>query len=135
MRLSEVVRIDERFRIVIPKTIRESLGLIQGMYLLVNSDVDTREIRIIPFADPKAKTLNIIITMKDFPGSLALIANTLASLKIDLLLGESRILQRKKKAQWFIIADILNCEKNLQDIKETLIKKGKAEDVEFGKSF
>ncbi|MHA1271708.1 MAG: ACT domain-containing protein [Candidatus Helarchaeota archaeon] len=134
MKFSDIVRIDERFRIVIPKSIRESLGLVQGMYLLINSDTDIKEIRIIPFTAPNAKTINITITMEDFPGSLAKIASTLADLKIDLLLGESRIIQRKKIAQWFIIADITNCRENLEHIKEKLIKKGGAANVEFGKS-
>ncbi|MHA1230555.1 MAG: ACT domain-containing protein [Candidatus Helarchaeota archaeon] len=131
MKLSEIVRIDERFRIVIPKTIRESLGLIQGMYLLISSDIDHKEIRMVPFADPNAKTLTIVITMRDFPGSLAKIANTLAELKIDLLLGESRIIQRKKIAQWYIIADISNCKENLEKIKDILLESGGAETVNF----
>jgi len=131
MFLSEIVRIDDRFRIVIPKTIRESLGLVQGMYLLLHTDPRSREIRVIPFSDPKAKTIKIKITMKDFPGSLAKIANTLAELKIDLLLGESRIIQRKKIAQWFVIADLSNCDESLETIKQVLLEKGEAKDVEF----
>lgn len=129
MRLNELIRIDERFRIVIPKTIRESLGLIQGQYLLISSDEN--EIRIIPFADPDAKTINMTITMGDFPGSLAKIADTLAKLHIDLLLGESRIIQRKKIAQWFVIADRSNCDLELQQIESALLKDGMAEKVEF----
>ena len=133
MRLNELIRIDERFRIVIPKTIRESLGLIQGQYLLISSDEN--EIRIIPFADPDANTVNMTITMGDFPGSLAKIADNLAEMKIDLLLGESRIIQRKKIAQWFVIADLSNCNLKLDEIKNKLLKDGSAEKVEFEESF
>lgn len=131
MPISEIIRIDKRFRIVIPKSIRESLGLVQEMYLLITSDEN--EIRIVPFAEPDAKTINMTIIMGDFPGSLAKIADTLAKLKIDLLLGESRIMQRKKIAQWSVIADISNCKKDLETIKSILIDSGGAEDVEFGK--
>jgi AbrB family looped-hinge helix DNA binding protein len=133
MRLNELIRIDERFRIVIPKTIRESLGLVQGQYLLISSDEN--EIKIIPFADPDANTINMTITMGDFPGSLAKIAESLAEMKIDLLLGESRIIQRKKIAQWFVIADLSNCNLKLDEIKNKLLKDGSAEKVEFEKSF
>ncbi|MHA1312050.1 MAG: AbrB/MazE/SpoVT family DNA-binding domain-containing protein [Candidatus Helarchaeota archaeon] len=134
MKLSEIVRIDERYRIVIPKTIRESLGLVQGMYLLVSTDIKSNEIRVVPFADPGTKTVEMLITMGDFPGSLARIANVLANLGIDLLLGESRIIKRKKVAKWTIIADLTNCEESLERIKDMLIKEGGAEEVEFGKS-
>ncbi|MBD3227980.1 MAG: hypothetical protein GF329_07300 [Candidatus Lokiarchaeota archaeon] len=131
MPISEIIRIDKRFRIVIPKSIREAMGIVPEMFLLISSDEN--EIRIVPFADPDAKTINMTITMGDFPGSLAKIADTLANLKIDLLLGESRIMQRKKIAQWFVIAEISNCKKDLETIKRILIENGGAEDVEFSK--
>jgi len=125
MRVFEIVRIDSRGRIILPSSIRDSIGLPKGMYAMLIADSDKKEVRITPFADPEAKLIDFRIELKDVPGALAKVATILAEHKVDLLSTESRTLHRGKVAEWSVIADVSKCSCGLQELKE-MIKKERA---------
>jgi len=65
--MTEIVRVDSRGRITMPSTIRDAIKLSEGMYVMLIADLDKKELRIAPFADPEAKLVEVNITFSDAP--------------------------------------------------------------------
>ena len=127
----KILTIDNRGRIVLPLVTRKSLGITTDSQLMLVSDSETKEIRITPVGiTMDEKPIKFKITMSDEPGSLAKIASIFGDLGISLMYGESVILEKSKSAIWTVISPT---PKNisLEDIKDELIKTGKAFDVEI----
>ena len=131
MRMTEIVRVDSRGRITMPSFIRETVKLSEGMYVMLIADLDKKEIRIAPFADPEAKLVELSITFSDSPGALAKSASILADQGVDLLSSESRTLRRGKSAEWVVIADISRCKCTLAELEQKIVAEGTAEEVKF----
>ena len=131
MRMTEIVRVDSRGRITMPSSIREAVSLSEGMYVMLIANLDKKEIRITPFADPEAKLVELSITFSDIPGALAKAANILADEDVDLLSSESRTLRRGKSAEWIIIADVSRCKCTLRELEQRIIAQGTAKEVSF----
>jgi len=131
MRMTEIVRVDSRGRITMPASIREAVRLSEGMYVMLIADLDKKEIRISPFADPEAKLVELSITFSDIPGALAKAANILATQGVDLLSSESRTLRRGKSAEWVIVADVSRCKCKLEELEQKIVAEGSAEQVKF----
>jgi len=131
MRMTEIVKVDSRGRVTMPSSIREAVMLSEGMYVMLVADLDNKEIRIVPFADPQAKLVEFNITFGDAPGALAKTADILASHAVDLLSSESRTLRRGKSAEWYVIADVSKCKCQLEDLEQRLLKEGVAREVKY----
>jgi AbrB family looped-hinge helix DNA binding protein len=131
MRMTEIVRVDSRGRITMPSSIREAVKLSEGMYVMLIADLDKKEVRIAPFADPEAKLVELSITFSDIPGALAKAASILATQGVDLLSSESRTLRRGKSAEWIVVADVSRCKCKLEELERQIIEDGSAEEVKF----
>jgi AbrB family looped-hinge helix DNA binding protein len=131
IRITEIVRIDSRGRITMPSNLREAVRLSEGMYVMLMADLNEKEVRIVPFADPKAKLVEFRITFSDMPGVLAKAANILAMQGIDLLSSESRTLRRGKSAEWIVIADVSRCKCELEELEQKIISEGAAKELKF----
>ena len=131
MRMTEIVRVDSRGRITMPSSIREAAKLSEGMYVMLIADLDKKEIRITPFADPEAKLVELSITFSDVPGALAKSAFILADEGVDLLSSESRTLRRGKSAEWVVVADVSRCKCTLKELEQKIAAEGTAEEVNF----
>lgn len=131
MRMSEIVRIDSRGRVTMPSSIRDAVRLSEGMYVMLIADLDNKEIRIIPFADPEAQLVEFRITFRDVPGALARVAAVLAEQRVDLLSSESRTLRRGEYAEWFAIADVSKSKCKLEELKDKILEEGAAREVEL----
>lgn len=131
MRMSEIVRIDSRGRVTMPSSIRDALKFSEGMYVMLIANLDNKEVRIVPFADPEAKLVEFRITFKDVLGALARAAAVLAENGVDLLSSESRTLQRGESAEWFAIADVSRCKCKLEELKQKILKEGAVKMVEY----
>jgi AbrB family looped-hinge helix DNA binding protein len=131
MRMTEIVRIDSRGRITMPSHLREAVRLSEGMYVMLIADLDEKEVRIVPFADPEAKLIEFRIAFSDMPGALAKAANILANQGVDLLSSESRTLRRGKSAEWVIVADVSRCKCKLEELEQKIIEGGAAKEVKF----
>jgi AbrB family looped-hinge helix DNA binding protein len=127
--MTEIVRIDSRGRITMPSSIREAMRFSEGIYVMLIADLDKKEIRIVPFADPEAKLVELSITFSDIPGALAKSANILADEGVDLLSSESRTLRRGKSAEWIVIADVSRCKCTLKELEDKIVAEGNAEEV------
>jgi len=131
MRMSEIVRIDSRGRVTMPSSIRDAVRLSEGMYVMLIADLDNKQVRIIPFADPEAQLVEFRITFLDVPGALARAAAVLAEQGVDLLSTESRTLRRGETAEWFAITDVSKSKCKLEELREKILREGAAKDVEF----
>jgi AbrB family looped-hinge helix DNA binding protein len=131
MRMTEIVRVDSRGRITMPASIREAVRLSEGMYVMLIADLDEKEVRIAPFADPEAKLVEFRITFSDMPGALAKAAGILAEEGVDLLSSESRTLRRGKSAEWVVVADISRCKCSLKELEQKIVAEGTADEVKF----
>jgi AbrB family looped-hinge helix DNA binding protein len=131
MRMTEVVRVDSRGRVTMPSSIRDAVRLSEGMYVILVADLDKREIRIVPFADPEAKLVEFRITFGDVPGALAKAAEAIASQGVDLLSSESRTLRRGESAEWIVVADVSKCKCKLKELEQKIIEAGAAKEVKF----
>ncbi|RLI29416.1 AbrB family transcriptional regulator [Candidatus Bathyarchaeota archaeon] len=130
MKISEIVRVDSRGRILIPSSVRSALALREQAYVMLIADLESREVRLIPFADPEAKLYELRITIDDAPGALAKAALKLAELGVDLLSTQSRTLYRRKMAEWFIVADLSKCKVKPVKLEKYLKEEGVASRVE-----
>ena len=106
VKLSEVAKIDSKGRVTIPLIMRESLGLFEGMYVLLIADTESREIILTPILPPTAELLELKIELKDVPGALANTAAKLASLGIDMIANKCAAVKRGETAECLIIVDI-----------------------------
>jgi len=131
MRMTEIVRIDSRGRITMPSSLREAVRLSEGMYVMLIADLDEKEVRIVPFADPEAKLIEFRIAFSDMPGALAKAANILAKQGVDLLSSESRTLRRGKSAEWVVVADVSRCKCKLEELEQKIVEEGAAKEVKF----
>ena len=131
MKEVKIVTIDERGRIVIPNLIRKSIGIKTNSQLMLIADSDTKEIKLTPVGlSEEEKPIKFQITMKDVPGALARIANIFAERNISLIFGTSISVEREKTAIWEVIGP-LPSNRNLEDLKEDILKEGDAIKVEI----
>lgn len=120
MKMFEIAKIDSRGRIILPSSVRDNVGLLRGMHVLLVADLEKKEVHITPFADPEAKLVEFTIDLPDVAGALAHVASILAKNRADLLSTESRTLLRGKAAEWHAIADVSKCSCKLQELKQRL---------------
>lgn len=131
--MNTIIRLDTRGRLVIPNEFRETLDLKEGDEVLLSVDTKTNTLVISPIYGKQNDLVKIEIEFGDDPGSLAKIAETLAKIKIDLVMTESKSFQRGKKARWFIIADLTNCPYGMNEIKKTLLQNQSVETMSITK--
>ncbi|OLS12487.1 MAG: hypothetical protein RBG13Loki_3908 [Promethearchaeota archaeon CR_4] len=131
IRLTEILSLDTRGRIVIPKNIRKLLNIEDHSQLMLEADSEQKEMKLIPFYDVE-KTVQMKITLDDIPGSLASIARIFGDLNVNLLYGNSRIIKRGKAAEWTVISPL---PKNitLEELRAKILEK--AQVVEFIKNY
>ena len=127
--MNSIIRLDTRGRLVIPNEFRETLNLKEGDEVLMSLDTKTDTLMISPIYGEPTDLVRMEIEFGDTPGCLAKIAQKIASMKIDLVLTESKSSQRGKKARWDIIGDISNCSSSVSEIKQVLLQSGFVESM------
>lgn len=126
MKSTEIVRINEKGEIIIPEEIRDNVGIVEGMHVMLKTDLERREIRIIPFTTSEVDLVEFTITLADVPGALGKCATFLGEHKINMMASESRILQSGEIAEWIIVADISKCKANIRDLCKRIVDEGYA---------
>jgi AbrB family looped-hinge helix DNA binding protein len=91
-----ISNLDEKGRVVIPQSIRETLGLAIGEKLIISSDSNS----IIIEPAHESKLLELQIGLSDSVGSLAKASSVLAQLGVDLVSTSSRSSKRGELAIW-----------------------------------
>jgi len=131
--MTTITRLDTRGRLVIPREMREPLGLREGDRVLMSLDADNGSILVSAVADEKKKLAKLNVTFGDKPRALANVADYLADQNVDLILTQSLSTDRGKSARWEIIADVSLCKKTFAQIKKDLLESGSAKGVTIEK--
>lgn len=118
--MAEIVRVDSKGRITIPMVVREALGIVEGMNLVLIADIDKKEIVVSPLPARVLSLYEFYIELKDVPGALARVSNKLAELGVDQLTTQCTIVKRGELAECIIIADISGSTKSLEEIRASL---------------
>jgi AbrB family looped-hinge helix DNA binding protein len=130
MKEVKILTIDERGRIVIPQIVRKSLGITTNSQLMMISDSEVKEIKIIPIGlQNESKLIKLRITMGDTPGALAKLATTFGNLKLSMMYSEAVIVEKDKSAVWTVISETPDF--TLEELEKVLKEKGEALKVEF----
>jgi len=111
-----ITKIDSKGRILIPFHIREYIGLEEGSEVVIINN-GSKELKVFPLF--KGRNAEIHIIMADVVGSLGEIAKTIAKHNIDIIMGESKTIDRGKLAEWVVLADTTRCE-NIKRLRDDL---------------
>ncbi len=121
MKFKELVRVDSKGRITIPLSIREALGIREGMNILLFADLDEKKIFLSPIPD-RAKLVEINITVEDRPGVVAEISKTLADNGIDIVALKCVVIKRGEIGECSFIVDLSkSLILNTDDLKELIM--------------
>jgi AbrB family looped-hinge helix DNA binding protein len=125
MKETEILKIDSRGRIVIPRSMRKALGLKENSHIMLISDSDENELRIIPLPFSEDQTfMRIKIIIADTPGALSQVSKVFGELGLSLLYGQTVVIKKGKTAEWSVISPIP--EMPVDDFEKILIEKGNA---------
>jgi len=128
MKETEILKIDSRGRIVIPRSMRKALGLKENSHIMLISDSEENELRIIPLPFSDDQTfMRIKIIIKDHPGALSQVSKVFGELGLSLLYGQTVVIKKGKTAEWSVISPIP--EIPVDDFEKILIQKGGAIEV------
>ncbi|HME52269.1 MAG TPA: hypothetical protein VKM55_08625 [Candidatus Lokiarchaeia archaeon] len=134
-KFTELVKVDDRGRIVIPGSTRKVMKLATGTKLLMEVDDENNEIKLTPFLGQDAKPVKMRILMSDVQGALAKITGVIGEMGINLLYEEAHVVRKGVQAEWDAIADLatINEPLDLDQIKERILATQVALDVSIQK--
>lgn len=128
MKESEVLRIDSRGRIVIPRSMRRSLGLKENSHVMLIANPDENELRMIPLPfTEEGAYMRVRIIMADEPGALGNVAQVFGDLGLSLLFGQEVVIKKGAEAEWTVFTPVPDM--SMDDFKQQIIEKGGAKRV------
>jgi len=126
---NEIIRVNEKGEVYIPQNIRDLVGIVEGMHVIVRADVERRVIQITPFTADEVDLVEFKITLGDIPGALAKCATFLGNYNINLVASEARTIQKGELAEWIVVADISKCKCNIRDLCKQFVAEGYAKNA------
>jgi AbrB family looped-hinge helix DNA binding protein len=128
MKESEVLRIDSRGRIVIPRSMRRSLGLKENSHVMLIANPDENELRMIPLPfTEEGSYMRVRVIMADEPGALGQVAKVFGDLGLSLLFGQEVVIKKGVEAEWTVFTPVPDM--SLEEFKQIVINKGGAKRV------
>jgi len=123
--MQEKAKIDGKGRLLLPKGIRRTLGLEAGSELVIS--LEGRRAVLNPVFDRDVVELRIV--MGDAAGTLAKIAEFLSKSRFDIIMSESRSLERAKDAEWDVVgkysgdlSSLVSKLKRMEYVKDVILK-------------
>lgn len=128
MKESEVLRIDSRGRIVIPRSMRRSLGLKENSHVMLIANPEENELRMIPlpFTD-EGSYMRVRIIMADEPGALGQVAKVFGDIGLSLLFGQEVVIKKGVEAEWTVFTPVPDM--SMEEFKQIIIDRGGAKRV------
>ncbi len=124
-------KLDERGRVMIPISLRETLGLKEGSPILIKLDDESESVRIIPFVMEGEELAFIDVEMSDAPGALSKILSLLSARGVDIIKSESISSERGRSAEWRALMNISGCKLSASALKNLLLKERVARAVKM----
>jgi len=106
LKIVELLKVDAKGRVTIPRTVRDALNIEGGSYVVMIADLDKGEISILPSVGEGKVVMEIYISFKDEKGKLAEIAEKLAELGINQLATSCKAVKRSEEAECQMIAEV-----------------------------
>ena len=123
---TEILKIDARGRIVIPRGMRRSLGLKENSFIMLISDPDNNEIKIVPLTFSENQSfIKLKILIPDKAGALGLIANVFGELGLSLVYGQTVVIKKGVDAEWSVISPVPE-NITVEELTKVLMEKGGA---------
>jgi len=129
MSRTEIAKVDSKGRLQLPSSLREFLNLKPGSDVLLSLDEPGQRLILTPSSEKALVSIRIAIG--DSPGSLAKMAQVLASSGGDLVSSQSRSLSRGRAAEWQVVCSA-NSVSDHAKLKKKFISAG-ALSVSFSK--
>ena len=131
MSSSQIARIDEKGRLIIPAAYREVLNLKENSNVLLSLDTSKNSLMLLPFASAGDKLCRLNVTLSDAPGALSRLLVLLAKTGADLVQSESIASDRGRSAEWRATVDLSKCKTKPSAIRELLLRERVAAKVEI----
>ncbi|MEW6329256.1 MAG: ACT domain-containing protein [Candidatus Micrarchaeota archaeon] len=126
-------KLDGRGRVMIPISLRETLGLKEGSPILIKLDGEGESVRVIPFVTEGEELAFITVEMGDAPGALSKILNLLSARGVDIIKSESISSERGRSAEWRALVNVSGCKLPASALKNLLLKEKVARAVRMTK--
>ncbi|MCE4606015.1 MAG: AbrB family transcriptional regulator [Desulfurococcales archaeon] len=120
MRITDIVRMDAKGRVTIPALIRETLGINEGMYLVIIGDSDSKEIILTPIISSGQNVYEITVEFQDVPGAFASVSDELARQGADQITTRCSTIRRGDIAECTMVVDLSNAKVSVDELKEIL---------------
>ncbi|ALU11886.1 AbrB family transcriptional regulator [Ignicoccus islandicus DSM 13165] len=108
MRIIEILKVDGKGRVTIPRTVRDALNIIEGGYVIMIADLNKNEILLTPTSGSGGKLLEIRILFNDERGKLAEISEALAEMNVDQITTNCRTMRKGEVAECTIVVEASN---------------------------
>ena len=131
MSSSQVARIDEKGRLIVPAAYREVLNLKENSNVLLTLDTSKNALVLLPFASAGDDLYRVTVALSDAPGSLSRLLSLLAKSGVDLVQSESIASDRGRSAEWRATADFSKCKAKPHAIRELLLREKVATKVDI----
>ncbi len=130
MKMIELLRVDSKGRVTIPRTVREALNIVEGGYVIMIADLNKNEIVLTPGGGSGGKVMELKISFRDVKGKLAEISEKLVELGVDQLSTSCRTVKKGELAECTLVIEVPKdmepeaLEEKLaeiEDVKEVLV--------------
>ena len=133
MSSSQIARIDNKGRLIVPAAFREVLNLRENSNVLLSLDTSKNALTLLPFASAGDELFRMEVALSDAPGSLSRLLSLLAKSSVDLVQSESIASDRGRSAEWRATVDLSKCRLKPTAIRELLLKEKVATAVEIAR--
>ncbi len=106
VRIIEVLKVDGKGRVTIPRTVRDALNIIEGGFVVMIADLNKNEILLTPTSGSGGSLLEVRILFNDERGKLAEISEALARVNADQITTNCRTMKKGEIAECVIVAEV-----------------------------
>ena len=106
MRIIEILKVDGKGRVTIPRTVRDALNIIEGGFVIMIADLNKNEILLTPTGGSGGNLMEIRVLFRDERGKLAEISEALANINADQITTNCRTTRKGEMAECTIIVEV-----------------------------
>lgn len=131
MSKTQIGKIDEKGRLLIPAAFREVLNINENSNVLLMLDSENGRVSVLPYATAGSSLHKLVIELSDTPGSLSRIMALLAKNGADFVQHDCAASERGKCAILHSVVDLSKSRMSASEIKSALLREKLASHVEI----